>query len=328
MAEANSLTIAAAGAGADIQDETGGSLTLTDALTIDAGSFSLIGGSLSASSIYVGSSGYFIAEGTVSTSIDNDGGTVQAYGNLTLTGAETGTGTFEVNGQTLTFDNSVAAGVVDFGASAGALALAQPSNFGAAISNFGVGDTIDLTNVGYAPGEYAAWTRGTTADGGSGTLAIYASGGGSPEATLSLNGIYSQNEFALASDGAASNPGTDVDFNYILFNDGQINQESSQYDQYAPQIGPAGNTLQLTNDNPEEAASWFDSAKVSVASFTASFDYQATPSGGGLADGFAFILQDSSAGLSALGGDGSELATARTSVAGAAQRFPRAPPSN
>ena len=46
---------------------------------------------------------------------------------------------------------------------------------------------------------------------------------------------------------------------------------------------------------------------VSVAKFTASFDYQATPQGGGLADGLAFILQDSGAGINALGGDGSSL---------------------
>src|SRR5581483_3453233 len=55
-----------------------------------------------------------------------------------------------------------------------------------------------------------------------------------------------------------------------------------------------------------EAASWFANTQVSVASFSASFDYQATGSGS-LADGFAFILQNSSAGLGALGADGGAL---------------------
>ena len=308
---ANSLTITAAGAGADVQDETGGSLTLTGALTIDAGSFSLIGGSLSTASIYVGSSGYFIAEGAVSAPIDNNGGIVQADGNLSLSGAVTGAGTFEVNGHTLDFGNSVAGGTVDFGASAGTLQLDQPASFGASISNFGAGDTVDLTSIGYSPTAYAVWTQTSTTNGGSGTLAIY-NASGTPEASLNLNGIYTQNEFALASDGSTvnnGNPGTAVDFNYVSFTNGQINQESSQYDHYTPQVSHSGNSLQLTNDNPTEAeaASWFANSQVSVSSnFTASFDYQATPSGGGLADGFAFILQNSSAGLGALGADGGE----------------------
>src|SRR6202034_2052160 len=75
---AKSLTITPAGAGADVQDETGGALTINDALTIDAGSFSLIGGTLTASSVYVGNAGYFIGEGGVQAPIDNDAGFVEA----------------------------------------------------------------------------------------------------------------------------------------------------------------------------------------------------------------------------------------------------------
>jgi hypothetical protein len=92
---ANSLTITAAGAG--IQDNSGGSLTLNGALTIDAGSFSLTGGSLSAASIYVGASGQLIAEGTISAPINNDGGIVKALGTLSLSGVLTDGGALEID---------------------------------------------------------------------------------------------------------------------------------------------------------------------------------------------------------------------------------------
>ena len=108
---ANSVIISANGAGADVQDETGGSLSITEALTIDAGSFSLIGGSLTAASIYVGAAGHFNAEGTVQAPLDNDGGTVEALGNLSLAGAVSGAGTFQIDtGNTLDFGSSVASG--------------------------------------------------------------------------------------------------------------------------------------------------------------------------------------------------------------------------
>ncbi|MFZ0422007.1 MAG: hypothetical protein WAL80_03930 [Xanthobacteraceae bacterium] len=110
---ANSVTITAGGAGADVQDETGGSLTITGALTIDAGTFSLAGGSLTAASIYVGAAGHFIGEGTVQAPLDNDGGTVEALGNLSLSGAVSGAGTFQIEtGNTLDFGSSVATGAM------------------------------------------------------------------------------------------------------------------------------------------------------------------------------------------------------------------------
>ncbi len=168
------------------------------------------------------------------------------------------------------------------------------------IGGFGPHDTIDLTDVTYSSGEYAVWNQTSTQNGGSGVLRIF-SAAGAFEASLNLNGIYTSGEFALAHD---SGTGTDVNFNYISFADGQINTNGN----VTPVISPDGSALQLTNGGGSEAASWFAANPVSVASsFTASFDYQATPQGGGLADGVAFILQDSSAGLNALGGNGSSL---------------------
>ncbi|MBV9462187.1 MAG: hypothetical protein JO141_32370, partial [Bradyrhizobium sp.] len=222
---AHSLTITSAGAGADVQDE--GSLTLGGALTIDAGSFSLIGGNLSATSIDVESAGHLIAEGSVSPPITNHGGIVQANGNLTLSGTVTGNGTFDVNGHMLTFSGSVAGGTVDFDAGnrGGTLAVAEASpgasNFGAAISNFGSGDTIDLTGVGYTSGEYAIWTQGTDANASSGTLAIY-DANNNLEASLNLSGTYTTSNFSVVSDGAGT-PGTAIQFSSNNNGDGNNN---------------------------------------------------------------------------------------------------------
>jgi fibronectin-binding autotransporter adhesin len=90
---------------------------------------------------------------------------------------------------------------------------------------------------------------------------------------------------------------------YISFADGTINTNGI----VKPQISNAGSTIELTDGHDSEAASWFANTVYSVASFTASFDYQATanvPPNGGPADGMAFILQNSSAGIHALGNDG------------------------
>ena len=98
----------------------------------------------------MGSAGYFIAEGTVSAPLDNEGGTVEAYGNLTLSGAVTGAGTFDINGHTLEFDNTVATGaIVSFDSEAGRLALGDPTAFHASVSGLTGGDTIDLGGVNY-----------------------------------------------------------------------------------------------------------------------------------------------------------------------------------
>jgi probable HAF family extracellular repeat protein len=146
---AKSLTITAAGAGVDVQDETGGSLTLTGALTVDAGSFSLDGGSVTAAAIEVGANGHFIGGGTVSAPIDNNGGAGGGTGfvearhggaaaSLALLGAATGSGLYQIdNGSTLEFGSSVAAGAtIQFTDTAGLLKLDDAADFGAEIKGF------------------------------------------------------------------------------------------------------------------------------------------------------------------------------------------------
>ena len=214
-ATANTLTITPAGAGADVQDETGGSLTLTGALTINAGSFSLIGGTLATSSVNVGVNGHFIGEGAVQAPIYN-AGTVEALGNLSLLGAVTGAGLFTIDsGNTLEFGNSVAVGATaSFADTVGTLKLddstgAGGSSFGATIENFGGGDVIDLTDLAYSTsGEILAWDSTTN---------ILTISNGMQSATISLAGSYTQANFALAPDSGADspfgNPGTEILWN-------------------------------------------------------------------------------------------------------------------
>ena len=192
-------------------------------------------------------------------------------------------------------------------ADGGTLQLANTGSFtssGGSISGFGQGSVIDLTDVAYVSGEYAVWTQ----NGGSGTLALY-NGAGAPEASLNLNGIYAQGEFGLTGDGSTVNsggPGTDVNFSYISFADGQINSNGT----VTPLISDTGSVLQLTDGSMSEASSWFAATPVSVAAFTASFDYQATGDlvdPGAMADGMAFVLQNDPRGSAALGAAGSSL---------------------
>jgi hypothetical protein len=117
----------------------------------------------------------------------------------------------------------------------------------ATITGFGAGDTMDLANLTYSSSEYDIWTQTSTLNGGRGTLAIY-SGADTLEQTLHLKGIYTQNEFALASDGSTANGGsggTDLNFKYVSFLTGQTNNNGN----VTPQIGNAGSTLEPTDGN-------------------------------------------------------------------------------
>ena len=272
----------------------------------------------------------------VNSTLDNDGSIVANGGTVFLGGPVTGdvgTATIE-NGGTLELGSSDAQAVVFNDASTLRLDHQDQGDaqaYTGAISGFGPNDVVDLSNVAYASDEQAVWTQATTADGGSGTLQIL-SGNGTVEASLNLNGIYAPGEFALASDGStvdAGHPGTDVNFNYISFATGSA--QGYQYDGFSddgffyggtgypgPQISSDGSALTLTDGGVGEAASWFANNRVSVGGFTASFDYQATPGG----DGMAFVLQDDPNGKSALetdfaanGGTGLGMAGISPSVA-------------
>ena len=205
------------------------------------------------------------------------------------------------SGSTLTLVNSFfSGGTIEFTGNGDTFVMGAGSHIGSAVvTGFGAGDEIDLAGVSFVPNEHVVWTQTSTIGGGTGTLQIF-NGSGVLEKTLNLDGIYSQNQFVLADDQTASH-GTDVKFNNISFFSGTINHNGN----VAPLIENAGSSIQLTDGNNSEASSWFANTRYSTASFTASFDYKAT--GNFLADGMAFILQNSSAGTNALGRDGSSL---------------------
>ncbi len=207
------------------------------------------------------------------------------------------------SGQTLTLGNVTVSGATfNFFGFGDTLKIGQPSSFNGAIAGLASGDAIDLTSVTYGSNGYSVWTQTSTTNGGTGILQIY--DGSALQATLDLTGIYSQGDFTLTADGSQGtdvNIG-DVNINHVSFYSGTINSNGV----YTPQILKGGGSLQLTNGNGGEAASWFANTTYSISSFTGSFDYQAIV-GEDPADGLAFILQNSTAGAQALGTGGGDL---------------------
>ena len=279
--------------------------TIQGAGTIGTGDGHFALANESAGTIDANVSGQTLTIGTGKPTINN--GTMEASngGTLDVAAAVAGAGSVTISGSgTADFHHGFNQNVAFSGA--GTLELAH--SYGGTIGGFGAGDTVDLTAIGYSSGEYDVWTQTSTLNGGSGTLAVY-SGDGTIEETLHLNGVYTQNEFALASDGSTTHGGsggTDLNFNYVSFLTGQTNNNGN----VTPQIGNAGSTLEPTDGNYDEASSWFSNSKYSIGNFTASFDYQAIANPGsplGPADGTAFILQNSAAGNTALGGPGGGL---------------------
>jgi Legume lectin domain/FecR protein len=239
---------------------------------------------------------------TINGGTITDNGMIYVAGPSTISNAILNHGELTIeSGQTLTLDNDTVNGTaIVFAGIDSTLKLDQLSNFNGTIVGLTTGDAIDLTNVAYSSNDYAVWTQTTTANGGCGMLKVYDCSG-TLESTLNLAGIFSQNQFALSSDNTASH-GTDVNINYVSFSSGTINTHGV----YTPEVSNDGSTIELTNGKTFEANSWFGDTVYSISEFTVSFDYSATGKGSP-ADGMAFILQNSSAGIHALGGVGHEL---------------------
>ena len=165
--------------------------TTTNAVT-DAGLLQLGGGTFTATSLTVGAAGTVSGLGVVATTVANDG-VVQAYrGILDLTGAVAGSGTLKIwGGSTLTLGADVAAsqGVLFATGIHATLKLGEPSSFASTITNWALGDTIDL-----------AATDATSATISGDTLSIDLQGGGTLDYTLA--NPPSGARIVLSSDGA------------------------------------------------------------------------------------------------------------------------------
>ena len=182
---------------------------------------------------------------------------------------------------------------VDPNAPAITAVVGQPVN-GGTVELTGTGERGDTINL-YADGGTTIVGTATVASGGTfdiTTTADFADG---------VHTFTATETDAASQTSAASAPAFTVDVAAMTsFSGGTINYKDNDNVGYTgPQIsGDGDNTLTLTNNKDGEYGSWFNNNTYSINAFTASFDYQAS----GQADGMAFILQDSSAGSSALGG--------------------------
>lgn len=125
---------------------------------------------------------------------------VQGEGTIQLGAGNSFTGGIDIANATVSLAGAGAAGggivtfVEDFNST---LALQSAAAAPAAtLLNFSAGDFIDLSFHTFVTGDHAVWTQ---ASGAGGTLAIV-SGGGTPIASLSLNGIYSTSQFSVSQD--------------------------------------------------------------------------------------------------------------------------------
>ena len=167
----------------------------------------------------------------VHSDVDDTGGSVVASGGfvdfeLGVTGGGTGTATISGGGGIeygwssdvgTAFDGSGTLVLDHQNQSDASYALLSPYTIGTmtfstasyigTVSSFAAGDTIDVTDLAYATNETVTWTQQTTGVNASGTLTM---DGGSQIASVTLAGVYTQTNFALAQDNGT---GTDVIWN-------------------------------------------------------------------------------------------------------------------
>jgi hypothetical protein len=178
--------------------EIGGTGNLkTGTITVDAGE-----------QVYLSGPG----GGTISGSIDNNGtiadGSNTYVGTLTLSGPLTGSGVLNVVAvpsgggvSDLVVSTSVGDGqTADFLGASGTLSIGDLGTFGAAITGFQQGDTVDLLGITANGGDFDAST-------GILTLTETASAGSTTVGTLHFDGLGSNPSFQLSADGHG---GTDL----------------------------------------------------------------------------------------------------------------------
>jgi hypothetical protein len=179
-----------------------GSLALGGGLEIDAGTFALQGGSLSALSIDVASGASFSGYGTVTSPIAVTGTITASGGTLDFQNFVTGDAAFTIEaGATLEFDGVTSTGpTVSFGADTGTLVLAQPDSFQGQIANVSGSDVLDLQGLSAANGDtFEASASAGVAEGT--TLLTVTDQTRSTSAFVTLVGDYTNTAWSLAADG-------------------------------------------------------------------------------------------------------------------------------
>jgi T5SS/PEP-CTERM-associated repeat protein len=193
---AQNLTVGGAGSGR-LTIDAGSSVDAASASVGASGVIGLAGGTFSASTLTLGAGATLSGSGTVLGSID-DNGVIAATGLLTLSGAVGGTGSLRIGaGATLDVSTTATGDAIAFLGGTGVLVARQAGTIGAAISGYGVGDTIDLRSLTFAPGATATIAAG---------VLTVASGAASE--TLRLSGIGDGSSFSASADAAGT--GTDI----------------------------------------------------------------------------------------------------------------------
>jgi hypothetical protein len=135
----------------------------------------------------------------IAGTFQNDGVVDIAGGVMTDAAALTGTGTIALSVAGTLVLQSSASGTIAFADATGLLALGDPSGVTLAITGFGVGDTIDFTNVAFAASETVSY--------GDGELTIASNGTVVSELAVTSFVLEGGGVLGLQSDGAT---GTDI----------------------------------------------------------------------------------------------------------------------
>src|SRR5262249_18926920 len=196
------------------------SLTITGALTVDAGSISLSGGTIQAGSIDLESAATLVGFGNVSGPITNSGLIeAQSSHTLAISGNISGTGSIEVlNHSTLEVDGSVASTqTLSFAGGngvTGTLVLdhSLTQSFSAVISGLGLNDYIDLKDFTFTSGHMTASTSYANGD----TTLVVSNTSTEQSVSLTLAGNYTSSTWNFAQDSGTGTifhdpPATDAD---------------------------------------------------------------------------------------------------------------------
>jgi hypothetical protein len=183
---------------ATIADASGGSLTVGGTLGIDAGTYDLMGGALTAAHIRIQHGGLFEGSGSISATVTNNSDIKVSSGTLDferqVNSSNSMRGTERVSGGALLeFDKKVfSTQDIDFGAGGGSLGLTDPTVFFGRIHHFGANDVIGLAGAW----SFASISNPTSAT----TDLVLASAGG--DHTFIFAGDFTQSDFAIAPAGS------------------------------------------------------------------------------------------------------------------------------
>src|SRR6185437_3130958 len=201
---------------ATVEDVTGGSLNLgTGALAVDAGTFHLAGGTLTAGSIFIASAGTFISDGThtLSETIVNNGTIKVSSGTLDIAGSMIGSGNFTIGSGAVLELGAASTEDVKFlnniGGVYGTLALDQAASFTGNIYGFSGtssahSDAIDLKDIEFSLGNITYAYYDAPGDNKGGTLDIFHTISGITtvvDTITFMDGNFSTASFKFSSDG-------------------------------------------------------------------------------------------------------------------------------